>query len=101
MSMSDGPKPMSTAKSEQATAKTDATGTPLGASAAVARPHSVFVGWSDRWREMTRQKQWLFLFPIVVFAFFLPVLNIPFITTEPGNDWPLACQLMAIYVKIW
>ncbi len=100
MSMSDGPKPLQTAKSAQTTDHVDATGTPLGASAAVARPHGVFGGWSDRWREMTRQKQWLFLLPVVVIAFFLPVLNIPFISTEPGNDWPLACQLMAIYALV-
>ncbi|MDJ0317280.1 MULTISPECIES: branched-chain amino acid ABC transporter permease [Arthrobacter] len=100
MSMVDGPKPLKTAKSGQSTADMESAGVPPGSSAAVPRPNRKFGSWSDRWREMPRQKQWLILIPVVLLAFALPVLNPPFITTEPGNDWPLACQLMAIYALV-
>ena len=100
MSMFDGPKPLETAKSGQAIADMESSGVPPGSSAAVPRPNRKFGAWSDRWREMPRQKQWLIMIPAVALAFLLPVLNPPFITTEPGNDWPLACQLMAIYALV-
>lgn len=100
MSMFDGPKPLNTAKSDQASTDMESSGLTQGSSAAAPRPNRKFGAWSDRWREMPRQKQWLVLIPIVIVAFLLPVVNPPFITTEPGNDWPLACQLMAIYALV-
>lgn len=100
MSMTDGPKPFETSKSKQAVANMEAEGTPPGSSAIAPRPNRKFGAWSDRWREMPRQKQWLVLVPIVIVAFLLPVLDIPLLTTEPGNDWPLACQLMAVYALV-
>ncbi|MET4002847.1 MULTISPECIES: branched-chain amino acid ABC transporter permease [Arthrobacter] len=100
MSMVDGPKPFSTAKSEQKTANMESAGVPPGSSGAVPRPNRKFGSWSDRWREMPRQKQWLILIPVVILAFLLPVINPPLITTEPGNDWPLACQAMAIFALV-
>nr|WP_233913584.1 branched-chain amino acid ABC transporter permease [Arthrobacter polaris]UIK89249.1 branched-chain amino acid ABC transporter permease [Arthrobacter polaris] len=100
MSMIDGPTPFETARSDQAAADREASSVPPGSSAAVPRPNRKFGGWSDRWREMPRQKQWLVMIPVVILAFSLPILDPPFITTEPGNDWPLACQLMAIYALV-
>ncbi|WP_449372042.1 ABC transporter permease subunit [Arthrobacter psychrolactophilus] len=93
-------KPLATAKSAQGTADAESHGVPPGSSAAVARPRRAFGAWSDKWREMPRTRQWLVLLPVVVLAFLLPVMNIPFITTEPGNDWPLACQAMAIFALV-
>ncbi len=99
MSMTEGPRPLRTSKSEQQTEASEAVGRLPGTSADVPRRGGMG-GWSDRWREMPRQKQWLILIPVVILAFFLPLMNIPFITTEPGNDWPLACQAMAIFALV-
>lgn len=100
MSMSDGPKPLHTAKSEQIDEGRESFGTPPGSSSAARRKGKLFGAWSDRWAAMPRQKQWLFLIVIVALAYLLPVINPPFISTEPGNDFPLACQLMAIYALV-
>ncbi|MBC7518397.1 MAG: branched-chain amino acid ABC transporter permease [Microbacteriaceae bacterium] len=54
----------------------------------------------DRWNDLTRPQQWLWLIVVVVLAYLLPVLNIPILTTAPGNDWPLACFSMASFALI-
>lgn len=56
-----------------------------------------FTGWTDRWRAMPRQKQWLYLIIIVILAYLLPIINPPLLTTEPGNDFPLTLFAMAVY----
>jgi branched-chain amino acid transport system permease protein len=61
-------------------------------------------GWvvatSDWWNRRSRQQQWAFLIIVVVLAYFLPILNPPILTTEPGNDWPITCFQMALYALI-
>lgn len=56
-----------------------------------------YSAWSEKWRAMPRQKQWLYLIVIVVAAYLLPVINPPILSTEPGNDFPLALFTMAVY----
>lgn len=51
----------------------------------------------DKWNSLPRVKQWGVLVIVVAFAYLLPVLNIPFVTTEPGTDWPIACLQMAVF----
>ncbi|MDQ1556840.1 MAG: branched-chain amino acid transport system permease protein, partial [Actinomycetota bacterium] len=62
------------------------------------------LGWYSRagdwWAERSRPQQWAFLIIVVVLAYALPVLNPPIITTEPGNDWPIACFQMALYALV-
>jgi len=53
--------------------------------------------FGDWWNRLSRVQQWGILIPIVVLAYSLPGLNPPFITTEPGTDWPIACFQMAIF----
>jgi len=54
----------------------------------------------DWWDSLPRVGQWAVIFPIVVVIFFLPVINPPFITTEPGSDWPLTCFDMARFALV-
>jgi branched-chain amino acid transport system permease protein len=54
----------------------------------------------ERWENLPRMAQWALLLPIVVVIFLLPVINPPLITTEPGNDWPLACFDMARFALV-
>ena len=44
----------------------------------------------DRWNALPRAQQWLWLVPLVVLIYALPVLNPPLITTEPGTNFPIA-----------
>ncbi len=55
------------------------------------RPNRRFLGeWRDRWNSMSRMQQWAILIPVVVLIYFLPVLNPPLLTTEPGTNFPIA-----------
>jgi branched-chain amino acid transport system permease protein len=45
---------------------------------------------SDWWNGLARYQQWAVLIPLVVLIYLLPVLNPPFITTEPGTNFPIA-----------
>ncbi|WP_411803190.1 branched-chain amino acid ABC transporter permease [Arthrobacter sp. LAPM80] len=49
---------------------------------------------------MPRQKQWLYLLIVVAVAYLLPILNPPILSTEPGNDFPLALFSMAVYALV-
>lgn len=51
----------------------------------------------DKWNSLPRVQQWGFLIVVVAIAYLLPILNPPFITTEPGTDWPIACLQMAVF----
>ena len=44
----------------------------------------------ERWNSLPRTQQWLWLIPLVVLLYLLPVLNPPLITTEPGTNFPIA-----------
>jgi len=59
-----------------------------------------FSNWSEKWAAMPRQKQWLYMIIIVVAAYLLPVINPPILSTEPGNDFPLALFTMAVYALV-
>ena len=82
MSTTDGPKVLPDARSEQAE---DADG------GDDARRGGPLQGFRDRWNGLPRQIQWLWMLIVVALAFALPYLNFFPLTTEPGNDWPLAC----------
>ncbi|WP_125611296.1 branched-chain amino acid ABC transporter permease [Specibacter cremeus] len=99
MSMTDGPTALPGAGADQAAADRESKGTPPGSSAAAPR-RGWFAGWSERWQAMPRQQQWALLLVVVVLAYLLPVIDPPLISTEPGNDFPLACQTMAIYALV-
>jgi branched-chain amino acid transport system permease protein len=64
------------------------------------RPRGRLQGFSDWWNRRSRPQQWALLLIVVVLAYALPVLNPPIITTEPGNDWPIACFQMALYALV-
>jgi branched-chain amino acid transport system permease protein len=72
----------------------------LDAEAAHANTPSRFAALNDWWERQPRLAQWGYLVPIVALVFFLPVLNPPILTTEPGNDWPLACFDMARFALV-
>jgi branched-chain amino acid transport system permease protein len=61
-------------------------------------------GWvhkaAEWWNARSRPQQWAMLLIVVALAYLLPIINPPFITTEPGNDWPIACFQMALYALI-
>ena len=90
MSTSDGPRVLPDARSAQA------------ADAAEARKKKggPLQGFRNRWNALPRPVQWLWMLIVVALAFALPYLNFFPLTTEPGNDWPLACFSMAVYALI-
>jgi branched-chain amino acid transport system permease protein len=99
MSMVDGPTPLHTAKGDQAAENREAVGTPPGSSAAAVR-RGWFGGLGEKWQALPRQKQWAFLIIVVILAYLLPIINPPLISTEPGNDFALACQTMAVWALV-
>ncbi|MBO1740510.1 branched-chain amino acid ABC transporter permease [Leifsonia sp. TF02-11] len=89
MSMTEGPKVLPDGRGEQAD---DAM------EAARARKRGGFLQpLRDRWNALPRAVQWAWLLIVVALAYALPYLNFFPLTTEPGNDWPLACFAMATY----
>ena len=44
-----------------------------------------------RWSNLSRYQQWMILALVALVVYLLPVLNPPLISTEPGNDFPIAC----------
>ncbi len=90
MSTTDGPRILPDDRSEQA------------ADAAEARraPRGPLQDFRDRWNRLPRQVQWIWMLLVVAIAFALPYLNFFPLTTEPGNDWPLACFSMAVYALV-
>lgn len=56
-----------------------------------------FLTW---WNDRSRMQQWAFLVIPAVLAYLLPVINPPLITTEPGNDFAIACFNMALYALV-
>ncbi|HWU47767.1 MAG TPA: branched-chain amino acid ABC transporter permease [Humibacter sp.] len=57
-------------------------------------------GWRRRWRNLHRWQQWLVLAVIAVLAYLLPVANPWLITTEPGNNFAIACFQMSVYALV-
>jgi branched-chain amino acid transport system permease protein len=91
MSMTDGPKLLPGAESQRESIEIEALRRKRGGPLQPLR---------DKWNALPRQIQWLWLLIVVVLAYLLPVVNVPLLTTEPGNDWPLACFSMASYALI-
>jgi branched-chain amino acid transport system permease protein len=91
MSMRDGETPIQDARAEQVEVLRE-TGRP--------KRRGIFSPLSDRWNRLPRPQQWGFLLIVVVLAYALPVLNPPFITSEPGNDWAITCFQMAVYALV-
>ena len=84
--------------------------TPLGGAAAAqaitdtqateSRYAGRFGHLRHRWEQFPRWQQWFVLALFAVLLYALPLLNPPFITTEPGNDWQLACFDMARFALV-
>lgn len=66
---------------------TSETGAAAPTNGGARRP---FGGLRDRWNSLPRVQQWLWLIPLVVLIYALPVLNPPLLTTEPGTNFPIA-----------
>jgi ABC-type branched-subunit amino acid transport system ATPase component/ABC-type branched-subunit amino acid transport system permease subunit len=84
--------------------------TPLGGAAAAqaitdtqateSRYAGRFGHLRHRWEQFPRWQQWFVLAVFAAFLYALPILNPPLITTEPGNDWQLACFDMARFALV-
>jgi ABC-type branched-chain amino acid transport system, permease component len=57
-------------------------------------------GWRARWRNLHRWQQWLILAVVAALVYLLPVADPWGITTEPGNNFPIACFQMAVYALV-
>lgn len=53
-----------------------------------------------RWIELPRVQQWAYLIIVALVVYLLPVVNPPLITTEPGNNFALACFDMARFALV-
>jgi branched-chain amino acid transport system permease protein len=102
MSMIDGPTPLPEAASAQAAAEREAETIGPGSSVTPEKRgrRGIFGSWGERWNALSRQQQWAFLIVVVVLAYLLPLINPPIITTEPGNNFALACFDMARFALI-
>jgi branched-chain amino acid transport system permease protein len=93
MSTTDGPTLIPDSESEKEA---------IDRATAHGRKHQT--GWAlavgEWWNQRSRPQQWALLLVVVVLAYLLPVLNPPILTTEPGNDWAIACFQMALYALI-
>jgi len=93
MSTTDGPTLIPDSESQKDAIDRD---TARGVPVRGARSQAV----RDWWNRRSRPQQWAMLLVVVALAYALPVLNPPILTTEPGNDWPIACFQMALYALI-
>ncbi|WP_426623735.1 branched-chain amino acid ABC transporter permease [Leifsonia sp. McL0607] len=89
MSMTEGPKVLPDGRGEQVDDAMEA--------ARVRKRTGFLQPLRDRWNALPRAVQWAWLLIVVALAYALPYLNFFPLTTEPGNDWPLACFAMATY----
>jgi branched-chain amino acid transport system permease protein len=65
-----------------------------------APPRGPFLNLREKWNGLARPVQWAWLLIVVAIAYALPYLNFFPLTTEPGNDWKLACFAMAVYALV-
>ncbi|MFC6707304.1 branched-chain amino acid ABC transporter permease [Flexivirga alba] len=85
-------------------------GAPMGGAAevqeqqdeqlAAGRRGGRFGRLGEKWDGLERWQQWLILAVVAVVVLFLPILNPPIISTEPGTDFPLACFDMARFALV-
>jgi branched-chain amino acid transport system permease protein len=92
MSMTEGPKVLPDGRSEQ---QGDALEARRG-----RRGKGPLQPLRDWWNGLSRPAQWGWLLIVVVIAYALPYLNFFPLTTEPGNDWGIACFSMAVYALV-
>lgn len=52
------------------------------------------------WHRQPRQSQWLYLIPVVLLVYALPILNPPLLTTEPGSDFAITCFEMSKFALV-
>ena len=102
MSMVDGPTPLPEAAAAQAAEDREAKSAGPGTSVTPEKRgrRGIFGSLGERWNALPRQQQWAFLIVVVVLAYLLPLINPPIITTEPGNNFALACFDMARFALI-
>jgi branched-chain amino acid transport system permease protein len=86
--------------SEQSPVRTSRAAQLIGSEEASGGRRRLFGGWRRRWNRMARWQQWLFLIIVLAAVYALPVANPWIITTEPGNDFPIACFQMAVYALV-
>lgn len=60
-------------------------------------PIRQFRAW---WNNLSRPQQWLGVLPVVALVYAIPVLNPPFVTTEPTVDFPIAMFQCASLVLV-
>lgn len=89
MSTTEGPKVLPDGRSEQEADALEA--------ARAKRRKGPLQPLRDWWNGLPRAVQWAWLLIAVAIAYALPYLNFFPLSTEPGNDWPLACFAMATY----
>ncbi|MGO4535600.1 branched-chain amino acid ABC transporter permease [Leifsonia sp. 2MCAF36] len=92
MSMTEGPRVLPDGREEQAVDALEA--------ARAKRANGPFQRLRDRWNGLSRPVQWAWLLIVVAIAYALPYINFFPLSTEPGNDWALACFSMAVYALI-
>ena len=92
MSMTEGPRVLPDGREEQAVDAMEA-----GRARGRKGPLQPL---RDKWNSLPRAVQWAWLLIAVAIAYALPYLNFFPLTTEPGNDWPLACFAMAVYALV-
>jgi branched-chain amino acid transport system permease protein len=90
MSAIGGGTPTPTARAEQQ----------LETDESFGRRRRFLGGWRRRWNRMARWQQWLFILIVLAAIYYLPIANPWLITTEPGNDFPIACFQMAVYALV-
>ncbi|HEV3359189.1 MAG TPA: branched-chain amino acid ABC transporter permease [Pseudonocardiaceae bacterium] len=70
-------------------------------TAAVAtKQESPISRFRNKWNGLSRPQQWLGVIPIVVLIYFIPVINPPFLTTEPNTNFPIAMFHGATYALV-
>ena len=52
------------------------------------------------WNSKPRGQQWAWLVPVVALIALIPVINPPFLTTEPGTNLPIAMFNCALYALV-
>src|SRR3954447_6874191 len=52
------------------------------------------------WNSQSRPVQWAYLIPLVALIALVPVINPPFLTTEPGTNFPITMFNCALYALV-
>ncbi|TDP91915.1 branched-chain amino acid ABC transporter permease [Labedaea rhizosphaerae] len=52
------------------------------------------------WNSKSRVEQWAWLVPLIAVVVLIPVINPPFLTTEPGTNFPITMFNCALYALV-